>query len=258
MKPKQEQIKLQVRLKMYDDIFNNVIIALERLEHFKLSQKSNEIEIKQTASGGDRDYHNNEQINTNKDYYLELELQCLALFRSVADAKKNTEDYSQLIKFFFNDLFSWYGGRHTAIEIDDVDKYFLVLATILNERAENATQVREVIKEYVIEVQDLSEKSDHAKVQAIESGMKALILGHHESQKRMTDIEEEGLQESDNEILTHHIRGDVLQGVKRLFLAMSFSFENKLAIYLFTELIKKHFPEHLHDLLNFSIELKQK
>ncbi len=53
----QTQEQLQMQMKGLDDVFHNVIVALERLERYLTTENSIEI----TAIGTDRDLHDDEK-----------------------------------------------------------------------------------------------------------------------------------------------------------------------------------------------------
>ena len=106
---KQVQEQLQIRLKMLDDVFHNVIIALERLEVFLEKKRNSSHKSVVTAINTDRDLHDDKSNPPSEEgFHLELHTQCLALyFQTNFDNDKETFD--KVVTYFLADLLTWYG-----------------------------------------------------------------------------------------------------------------------------------------------------
>ena len=108
----QVKTKIQVKMKLLDDVFHRVIIALERLETFLEIHRNGEDAAKFATTGmhGARDLHDDQKNPPTLESMLgEVQLQCSALFFQTGFDDEKL--FVQTMKYFMPDLLEWYGGR---------------------------------------------------------------------------------------------------------------------------------------------------
>lgn len=213
-KPKEHvQIPVAIRMRNYDDVFNNVIISLERLEMFlELERKNGEKpNLRQTAVMTERDIHrdNNQPVDKEQLFY-ELELQCSALYyQTKFDDEKL---YRSTTRYFLNDLLEWYGGRNMDIPYNEVDQYALPIITVLTRQIDNFGDINKIIEKYIgisIDTEMSLTRED------VQNAFEAFIIATDKVQEQHHKL----LHSEEKVELTVHQRGNAIDGYKRLFLA---------------------------------------
>ena len=217
-----EQIQLQERLgirkKLLDDVFHNMIIALERLESFLEFHRNNErksVNLKATAMFSTRDLHDDQQNPPTIESVLgEVQLQCSALFfQTKLDDEKL---FKQTMKYFMTDLLEWYGGRGEEIPYDEVEMYVLPILVALSRQIDSVTDIMRVCDDYVGKVRRIEDFSDEEKENAIKDGFIAFLKARHLVGEQLLDF-----AKSDKEVLfSVHQRGNAIDGYNRLMAAM--------------------------------------
>lgn len=235
---KQTQEQLQIRLKMLDDVFHNAIISLERLESYLVNEETKSTLIN-TATNTDRDNHDDEaNPPTRKLLYGEVQLQCSALFFQTKFDDR--ELFEKTVKYFLEDLISWYGGRDENIPFDDVDKFFIPLVSSLSRSNENVLEIMNTIKEFVCDIEnDINDFSDEEKEEAVLNGFTAFIR----AQDTVEQSNREFIEEGKEVVLTVHKRGDLLKGFERLKNAFIHLYESNVPIQFLLNTTKKYLPE---------------
>lgn len=222
MSQQQTTVQIQTRVRMLDDVFHNVIIALERLEGYlinKVSDKQNFIAI--TAIGTDRDKHDDDANPPTEESMLgEMQLQCSSLwFQTKTD---DDERLKKTIGYFVEDLLCWYGGRKN-LPFDEVDMFFVPLVGSLSRQIKSVADIMTVVNQYVTtKIRKLDDYADNEKAQAVEEGFLAWLKGQAQMEERKKQYDIEG----DNFELTHHQRGTALDGYHRLDDAMQTLYAN--------------------------------
>ncbi len=243
---KQVQEQLQIRLKMLDDVFHNVIIALERLEVFlEKKRKIKDIEFIQTALKSDRDLHDDEaNPPTEEGFHLEIQTQCLALyFQTNFDRDKETFD--RVVKYFLSDLLTWYGGRKHSKSYNEIEKYFIPIVSTLNRQVTNQRQISEIIKQYVIDIDtDIQNLSDEDKEKAVLEGFTAFTRSTEVARKRNDGFLKRvfGKEEANSEF-THHKRGTETEGYKHLIKAYLYLYNERTPLLLLSKVVGQYYPE---------------
>jgi hypothetical protein len=241
---KQIQEQLQIRLKMLDDVFHNVIIALERLEVFLEKKRSAKIKIEQTAINSDRDLHDDKaNPPTEEGFHLELQTQCLALYFQT-NFDKDKETFSKIIKYFLTDLLTWYGGREDSVPYNEVEKYFIPIISALNRQVSNQKQISEIIKQYVIDIDsDIRNLSDEHKEKAVIDGFTAFTRASEVTRKSNEGFLKKMFGGGEKPEFTPHIRGTEKAGYERLLRALLNLYNDKTPLLILTNLVKQHLPD---------------
>ncbi len=215
MPPTQIQQQRQLQIKGLDDTFHCTILALERLERF-IDQSSDGVQpLAQTAIETDRDIHDDQKVvPTLEAMHSEMNTQCLALFFHTK-FDKNDKRHAEIKRHFVGDLLSWYGGRVGVRKPDDVEKYCLPILAALDRFITSAPEISAIIKQYIIDLGDLSIQPQDVREEAIQEGMEAWLRGQNIVGQRIKIFMKEHGSESDVE-LTGHTRGSKEEGLFRL------------------------------------------
>lgn len=253
---KQTQEQLQVRMKMLDDVFHNVIISLERLEAFLQQDKS---KIKATtAINTKRDLHDDvKNPPTKKLLYGEVQLQCSALFFQTKF--DDDELFKKTIKYFLEDLLKWYGGRPEDTPFDDIDKFFIPLVSSLSRQIDSVIQITQTVTKYVGDINnDISKFSNEDKEKAVTEGFSAWI----KAQDVVEQSNRNFLEEGKDIVFTAHERGNMSDGYERLLNAFLTIYENTTPVKFLENTKNIYIPDFKFDstkvLLNKINQLKNK
>ncbi len=236
----QSQEQLQIRLKGLDDVFHNVIIALERLEYY-LEREKHQEQLQVTAVNTDRDLHDDKRNPpTLESLHTEINTQCLALFYQT-NFDKDQETFKTVVRYFLEDLFTWYGGRIETAP-DEVEKYFLPISAALSRQIKSAPDISKIIKTYIIDLDDISKLSEAEKEKAIVEGFSALNKAHHITEERMKVFLNKMSNGEDFEF-TNHNRGSIDDGIERLLITFIESYQTKTPADNLLRLVSNYFPE---------------
>ena len=214
---KQLTIRLGVRKKLLDDVFHNVIIALERLESFLEFQRRGEASVKLQTTGmhSSRDLHDDQNNPPTRETVLgEVQLQCAALF---FQTRFDDDDlFRQTMEYFMTDLLEWYGGRGEEIPYDEVEMYVLPILVALSRQIDSVTDIMQICDDYVSKLRRIEDFNDEEKEKAVEEGFVAFIKAQHLVGEQLQDF-----AKSDKEVLfSKHRRGNAVDGYNRLMAAM--------------------------------------
>ena len=172
--------QIQIKLKMLDDVFHRMIIALERLETFLEIHRKGDGAAKFATTGmhGERDLHDDQKNPPTLESVLgEVQLQCSALF---FQTKFDDEQlFAQTMKYFMTDLLEWYGGRGKEIPYDEVEMYVLPIAVSLSRQISSVVDIMQVCDEYVTKLRRIEDFSDEEKEKAVEEGFTAFLRSAH-------------------------------------------------------------------------------
>ncbi|MFJ1429197.1 hypothetical protein ACILE2_00125 [Capnocytophaga canimorsus] len=237
----QKQVQIQRQLQLFDDVFHNVIIALERLEKFIEIEKKSDVDFKTTAVTTEGDLHNDEQNPQNrKQLYGEVQLDCSALWFQTKFEDQNV--FKKVVEYFLKDLFEWYAGR-SAVEPNDVEKFFVPIAVALSRQVKDVAEIMETVKKYVCDIDnDIANYTDAEKEKAVMDGFKAWLLGSDITAKRMKKVKEFDIEKD----ITAHERGSAEDGLIRLYNSFFKLYDEKAPAMLLLNTTKAYLP----DLLN--------
>lgn len=232
----QEQVQLQMQLKGLDDVFHNTLTGLERLE-YHLDGKNSKI----TAMGTDRDLHDDEKNPiTLATLHGEMTTQCLALYFQTKFDKTDPK-FVEVRRHFIGDLLRWYGGRED-LEGNDVEKYALAILAALDRFVDSAPQISAVIKEYIVDLDDLTNLTEEGKESAVQDGFEAYIRGQNVVEQRMKVFLEEQKDKSELEF-TSHERASKESGFRHLVSYYIECFDSKEPVQLLINTVLGVYPE---------------
>lgn len=243
--PSKMQDQLRLKLKMLDDVFHRTVIALERLETFleterRINTQENHEQksLVQTAIKSSRDLHDYEKhIPTIGDVMAEAQLQCSALyFQTKIDDR---DMFEKTMHFFLKDLLEWYGGRGDDIPYNQVEAFFLPIMISLSRQIRSVTEVMQVIETYVGKIRTISDLNEEDKRKAVEDGMAGYLRGIERYNEDMRNFNES----TEEFLLTSHIRGNAIDGYKRLFLSFLKLYNEGLPAKLLVRTVEMYLPE---------------
>ena len=239
------QQQIQVRLKAFDDVFHNVIITLERLERFLLSEEHYQ-NIGITAVSSDRDFHDDQNnVPTVKLLYGETQLQCSALFFQTRF--DDQELFHKTVSYFLKDLLMWYAGRNENIPYDDVERFFIPILSALDRQVHDVKQVMQTVHKYVRDIEnDISQFSEKKKKKAIHDGFTGWLKAQEVVEKQHKAFMEKG----EDVIFTIHQRGTIEQGLERLYKAFLKLYTDKTPLLFLDNTRKKYLSDIDFDPVN--------
>ncbi len=210
-------VQIQTKMKMLDDVFHNMIIALERLERYlEIHRKGDEAaQFSTTGIHTPRDRHDDQQNPPTLELVLgEVQLQCSSLFfQTKFDDEKM---FAQTMKYFMTDLLEWYGGRGKDVPYDEVEMYVLPILVSLSRQIDSVLDIMKVCDDYVAKVRRIDDFSDQEKEKSVEEGFLAFIRAQHLVGEEMQKFEVSG----EEVVFSVHKRGTVEDGYNRLIDAM--------------------------------------
>ena len=232
------QQQIQIRLKTFDDVFHNVIITLERLERFLLSEELYK-GLNITAVRSDRDFHNDEQNPPSvKLLYGETQLQCSALFYQTRF--DDEELFHTTVSYFLKDLLMWYGGRKENIPYDDVERFFIPIVSALDRQVNDVKQIMQTVHKYVRDIDnDISKFSEQEKEKSIQEGFVAWLKAQDIVEKQIKTFMEQGQEV----VFTVHERGSIDEGLKRLYGAFITLYIEKTPLLFLDRIRKKYLKD---------------
>jgi hypothetical protein len=237
-----EQIQLQLQIKGLDDVFHNVIIALERLERFLDFQAGSKHPAKVTAIGTERDLHDDSARPPGLALlHGELATQCLALFYQTKLDKQDLRSCS-VLRHFVGDLLTWYGGRDSRRPADDVEKYALPILAALDRFVDSPLKISAIIEAYIIKLDNLSDSGDEEKEEAVREGFTAWLKGSNVVGERMKAFQE-ALRPDDEVPLTGHVRGTAEDGLRRLVTSYMQAYEDRRPVNALLRSVLALLPE---------------
>ncbi len=243
MGTEQKQEQLQMRMKMLDDVFHRSIIALERLELYLESENPESQCLQLTGIKTDRDLHDDYQNPPTKEsYYGEMQLQCTSLFFQTEF--DDQELFEKTAKYFLKDLFEWYGGRTEHIVPNDVERFFIPLAVVINRQIASVIDVSKAVSEYVCDIQSIDDMNTEEKAASVKAGFEAWLKAEHLVSTEMQDFKEKGVEV----VLSSHKRGTVSQGISRLLNSFQYLYEEKSPSLLLLKIVTYYFPEILEEI----------
>lgn len=234
----QQQVQLQMKMKMLDDVFHRTIIALERLELFLESENYNKSSLKATGIKTERDLHDDYlRPPTKESYYGEAQLQCTSLyFQTEFDDK---ELFEKTAKYFLQDLFEWYGGRGEDIVPNDVEKFFIPIAVVVNRQISSVLDVTKTVTEYVCDIASIESFTEEEKMKAVRDGFAAWIKADNIIKTEMQDFVNKGMEVK----LSSHTRGSIEDGIKRLSNSFKKLYNEKAPSLLLSKIATYYFPD---------------
>lgn len=240
----------RIKMKFLDDVFHNMIIALERLETFLEFHRKGDDAAKFVATGmfSPRDLHDDqENPPTIESALREVQMQCSALsFQTQFD---NDKLFKQAMKYFMTDLLEWYGGRGKEIPYDEVERFVLPIAVSLSRQVE-VRDIMQVCDDYVIKLLRIEDFSDEQKEQAIRDGFVAFLKARHRVGEQLQKFALSG----EEAVFSAHRRGTAVGGYTRLMDAMLSLYDTATP----AKMIRSTFNAYVEGLPDFTDEMIEK
>ena len=208
---------ITVRMKLLDNVFHNMIIALERLESFLEYHRKGDAAAEFAATGmhTPRDLHDDHENPPSIESVLgEVQLQCSALFFQTQF--DDVELFNRTMKYFMTDLLEWYGGRGREIPYDEVEKFVVPIVVSLSRQVKKTADIMDTVDVYVTKLRRIEDFSDEEKEQAIRDGFTSYLKGRDRVEQQMKEFEASGKKV----IFSVHRRGTATDGYMRLMDAM--------------------------------------
>lgn len=234
---------------LLDNVFHRVIICLERLELFLAAERFDGTtpSFQQTAMNTDRDLHDdNKNPPSIQSYFGELELQVLCL-----NIQIGSEVHDVTIKYLYNDLLEWYGGRDEYIPYSEVDAAIIPIMFVINHQCDSKELVA-IYEKYVAKTNLGDDFSDEHRKEIIGDlffrNMEIIRLDNIQMCK---DIDDDKIS------LTRHRRGDAICGYKRIVDALTTLFDDPIPAKTFVHTCYYYLPEivsHFPSITEDSIE----
>lgn len=230
---------LQSQLQAENRVFDITIIALERLEEM-LNREKNAQKLVQTAKDTERDLHDGTQSLPTRDRcFRELCLHCENLH--ITSYYDDKEVFNIAAEAFINDLLAWYAGREFLDFYDEVDTCIIPILAALTQNynvlktksGDLCNSAFDIFQNYIYE-SPITERSSERGYEETKAGVEAWILGQHYASIPM---------ESYEGYTTTHIRGDVLDGYKRIITALTIMFQTSEPAKFFYQVIKNYIPD---------------
>lgn len=247
-KDKKEQIGgIQTQLQSEDNIFHRTIIALERLERFlNIERGFSGDSLKHTAIGTSRDFHDDSKyVPTRDSYFMELSIQCSTLY--VAAHYEDKEVFITAVEAFMKDLLEWYAGRELLDYYDEVDASVIPIMVALTYQSNN---IDEIFQKYVYTTPTV-EQSHEEKYQAIKTGVESWLLGKHLAEE---SLKQPLLQSNKDGYITSHIRGNAVDGYKRVISALTTMFDTSAPTKMLYKMVDKYLPYVVQQIPNVNEE----
>ncbi len=242
MKEKQTERTIQkvvaVEVQFLDNTFHRLLIALERLETFLSIEEGTKIE-KYTAMKTSRDEHDDDNVIPTKDgYYMEMQLQILAL--SKQGRFKDAPDYvDSSAKYFLNDILEWYSLRET-FQPNDIERFAVPILASLTDKTLKPTELSELIYKYVRDLDsDIHSLPDEEKRKAVEEGWLAYVKTMERVNEELQKFETEDIEVD----LTSHTRGEAKKGYEHLLKSFELLYpEDRTPILLLQKAVEQLLP----------------
>lgn len=240
---KQEQVKIQMKLKMLDDVFHRMIIALERLEAFlEIERKGADSQLEITGIGSSRDLHDDRKNAPDREsFFSEVQLQCSALYFQTAFDDHKT--FESAVKYFLQDLLQWYGGRNAEIPYNEVEAFCLPIMVSLSRHVKSVAEIMQVTSNYVGKIREMSDFSVEEKGKAVIEGFRAYTVATARYAEELQEFDISG----DEYTVTSHKRGSMKDGFVRLYNAFTTLYDKTLPARLLVRMIGLYLPSLLDE-----------
>lgn len=229
-KQKKDVVVLQDVIQDENDVFDILIIALEKLESVLLQEKN--LVLHKTAMGSERDLGN--VVRSLDGSFKQVKLQCVAL--NNCSAYDDKELFNMAAKMFMHNLLEWYAGRAELDFFDEVDAAAIpILESMVDS---NPDKILSDFEAYVYKADNNSEETIEEKYTRVKSGFDAWILAQHyfgqiQSQKKSDDR---------NQLMSHK-RGEAVDGYIRVMKALTTMNTTSAPAKLLLQMVEEYLPE---------------
>lgn len=229
------KIVIQEQLKLVDDVFHPLVIALERYEAFLEKHRTGvESTLSQVATHTDGDVsdYSPETVNNGDFLHRQLRVECITLHNQTWFDEDSIAKVSN--RYFLEDLLEWYGGREDNIPYNEIDAFGYPIICSICQIVPTPAEIRTIIETYIKELPKIEPDQND-----IEKALAYYIKAEH-------DVHEKMHQQKDNNsefIIRHHKRGSMKDGYERLFLAFISLFKDDVPAKTLCRAIRDFLPE---------------
>lgn len=229
-KQKKGVVVLQELLQDENDVFDILIIALEKLESVLLQEK--DIVLNKTAMGSDRDLSN--VIRSLDGSFNQVKLQCVAL--NNCSSYDDKEIFNMAANMFMQNLLEWYAGRAELNFFDEVDATVIPILESLVDS--DPDKILSDFGKYVYKPSNDSEENFDEKYHKVKSGFDAWIKAQH----YFGQIQSQE-QPAEKQQIFAHKRGEAVDGYIRVMKALTTMNTTSAPAKLLLQMVNDYLPE---------------
>ena len=229
-KQKKGVVVLQEVLQDENDVFDILIIALEKLEAALLQEK--DLVLNKTAMGSERDLSN--VIRSLDGSFKQVKLQCVAL--NNCSAYDDKEVFNMAVKMFMKNLLEWYAGRAELNFFDEVDEAVIPVLEALVDS--DPDKILSDFGTYVYKPSNDYEDTLDEKYNKVKSGFDAWIKAQH----YFGQIQSQEQPVEKKQIFSHK-RGEAVDGYIRVMKALTTMNSTSAPAKLLLQMVKEYLPE---------------
>lgn len=230
-----DKIVIQEQLKLVDDVFHPLVIALERYEAFLEKQRTGiESTLSQVAThtDGDPSDYSPETVNNEEFLHRQLRVECITLHNQTWFDEDSIAKVSN--RYFLEDLLEWYGGREDNIPYNEIDAFGYPIICSICQIVPTPAEIRTIIETYIKELPKIEPDQND-----IEKALAYYIKAEHDVHEKMHQQKETNSEF----IIRHHKRGTMKDGYERLFMAFISLLKDDVPAKTLCRAIKDFLPE---------------
>lgn len=229
------KIVIQEQLKLVDDVFHPLVIALERYEAFlEMQRTGTESSLSQVAThtDGDCSDYSPETVNNGVFLHRQLRVECITLHNQTWFEEDSIAKISN--RYFLEDLLEWYGGREDNIPYNEIDAFGYPIICSICQVVPTPADIRAIIESYIKELPKIEPDQND-----IEKALANYIKAEHDIHEKMHQQK----KANSEYIIRHHKRGTMKDGYERLFMAFISLFKDDVPAKTLCRVIKDFLPE---------------
>lgn len=229
-KQKKGIVVLQEVLQDENDVFDILIIALEKLESVLLQEKN--LVLDKTAIGSERDLSS--VIRFLDEGIEKIKLHCISL--NICSSYDDKDVFKMAAKMFMQDLFEWYAGRAELNFFDEVDAAVIPILESLVDSDQD--KILSDFETYVYKPSNNIEETLDEKYTKVKSGFDAWIKAQHYFGQRQSQ-EKPGEKKQ----IFSHKRGEAVDGYIRVMKALTTMNTTSAPAKLLLQMVNEYLPE---------------
>lgn len=230
-----DQIQIQEQLKLVDDVFHPLVIALERYEDYlerKRTGKGSALLQVATHTEGDNADYSPEAMSNESFLFRQLRVICITLHNQTVFDEGSIAKLSN--RYFLEDLLEWYGGREDNIPYNEIDAFAYPIICSICQVVPTPADIKAIIESYIKELPKIEPRKED-----IEKALSTYLKAQHDIHEKYHHD-----KENNNEfVIRHHKRGNQKEGYERLFLSFIYLFKDDVPAKTLCRVIKDFLPE---------------
>lgn len=229
------QIQIQKQLKLVDDVFHPLIIALERYEScLERKRTGKDSSLSQVAmhTEGDLSNYSPETMSNESFLHRQLRVECITLHNQTVFEEDSIAKISN--RYFLEDLLEWYGGREDSISYNEIDAFGYPIICAICQVVPTPGDIKTIIETYIKELPKIEPTHKD-----IENALSRYLKAEHEVHERYNNRN----AQTNDYIVRHHKRGSLKDGYERLFLSFIYLFNDDVPAKTLCRVVKDFLPE---------------